>query len=221
MMDSKCHNPFAEFLTLMRRRLSCKRLQTHWFVIAYEHPSNSQLPANEMGYEVTEMTAKDNDQIDELTEVDEWNIPKSETLETLEKGWRYYIAKHKGRIAASQTIVLNDKFEDPYFKREFKMAPDEAFLWRGFTVKAFRGKGIFSFFMSQYLADIALKYGKTKILTFVHTANKTMLKTALGFGMYRVGRVGFLEVFGLRFHYLWGRRAFKETKKRFFIQNVG
>ena len=42
----------------------------------------------------------------------------------------------------------------------------------------------------------------------------------LGFGMFRVGRVGFLEVFGLRFHYLWGHSAFEETKRRFFIQNV-
>jgi hypothetical protein len=48
-----------------------------------------------------------------------------------------------------------------------------------------------------------------------------MLHTLRQVGRSVVGRAGFFEILGTRFHYLWGGEAFKETGRRFLIQNIG
>jgi GNAT superfamily N-acetyltransferase len=179
------------------------------------------MPICEVELEFKEITAVDNDEIDELTRVDEWHTSKSFTLKRLEEGEHIYIAKHKGRIVAAQSIVTRDNFQDVVFRREFKIAPNEAYCWRAFCVPAFRGRGIFPALGRYYLPDMAFKYGRNNIFTIILTTNKSSLRTASKFGWVKVGRAGFVEIFGIRFDYLWGREAFKETRERFSIQNMG
>ncbi len=171
--------------------------------------------------EFREITAGDNDAIDELTAVDEWQTSRSFTVEKLEGGEHIYIAKHKGRIVAAWSIVTKDKFDDPFLGREFKVAPNEAYCWRAFTVPGARGSGIFPIFGRYCLTDMALRYGRNNALTTILTTNRSSLRTAPKFGWVKVGRAGFFEIFGIRFHYLWGREAFKETRRHFVIQNIG
>jgi len=51
--------------------------------------------------------------------------------------------------------------------------------------------------------------------------NEAMLHTLRQVGRSVVGRAGFFEILGTRFHYLWGGEAFKETGRRFLIKNIG
>lgn len=236
MINSQDSNPFiyfvkgaitvlrtegpAKFMKRIRDRLFLKPLQSHNFVYGNKYCADYPVPICEVELEFREITAVDNDEIDALTAIDEWKIRKSVTLRKLKEGHHVYIAKHKGRIVASQSVVTRDNFQDPVFRREFKMAPNEAYYWRLFCVPAFRGRGIIPAFGRYYLTDMALKYGRSNGLTLIMTSNKSSQRAALKFGWVRVGRAGFIEIFGIRFHYLWGREAFKETRRRFFIQNM-
>jgi GNAT superfamily N-acetyltransferase len=237
MIDSEHHNPFiylvkraitvlrtegpAKFMKRIRDRLFLKPLQSHSFVYGNKYCADYPVPICEVELEFREITAVDNDEIDELTQVDEWHTSKSFTLKKLEEGEHIYIAKHKGRIVASHSVVKKDKFEDIVFRREFKMAPNEAYYWRGFCVPAFRGHGILPALGRYLLTDMALKYGRSDGLAFVMTTNKSSQRAVSKYGWVKVGRAGFIEIFGIRFHYLWGREAFKENRRRFLIQNMG
>ena len=195
--------------------------QKHCFIYGKKYCAELGVPSREVEMEFREITAADSDAIDELTAVDEWHISKSFTLKKLEEGEHIYIAKHQGQIVASQSIVTRDKFHDPFLDREFTIAHDEAYLWRAFCVPAFRGRGIFPALEGYYLADMALKYGRTNTLATILTTNKSSQRIAEKAGRVKVARAGFVELFGIRFHYLWGKEAFKETKRRFLIQTWG
>jgi hypothetical protein len=211
------------FVGLRRRiknRLNYKSLQSHNYVVRYESRSSDPLPAPEIELEIRQITASDNPEIDELTDLDEWKIPKRITLKKLEEGWLCYIAKHKGRIVGINWVVL-ESFDELYFRRQFNLSPNETYHLRGWCIKPFRGKGVMPFLLRHNCDETALKYGKTIAYGYVVTSNKPMHRSLAKSGWLRVGRVGFIEVFGIRFHYLWGRHAFKETKRRLFIQDLG
>jgi hypothetical protein len=234
MIDSQTPNPFIHLVKgaiirtdgltkLVKRvkdRLFLKPLQSHCFILSNKYRAELPLPICADELEFREITAADKDEIDELTAVDAWHTSKSFTLRKLKEGEHIYIAKHKGRIVASQSIIAKGKFEDPLLRREFKMAPNEAYCWRAFCVPAFRGRGIFPALERYYMTDMALKYGRNNLLTGIATTNKSSLRTASKSGRVKVGRAGFFEIFGIRFHYLWGREAFKETRRRFFIHDM-
>jgi GNAT superfamily N-acetyltransferase len=218
---SRTNGP-VELIKRIKGRLYLKPLQSHFYVFGHNGDLGTPLPISEIELEMKEITVVDIEEIEELTEIDEWKTSKSFTLKKLDEGWHVYIAKHKGRIVASQTVVISDKFEDHTFKREFKVASNEAYYWRSFCVPAFRGRGIFPFLAQYCLTDVARKYGRGNGLIMVRPTNKAMRRTLSKYGFRkRVGSAGFIEIFGIRFHYLWGREAFKETRRRFFIQNLG
>jgi RimJ/RimL family protein N-acetyltransferase len=203
---------------LVRRIMDC--LQSHRLVYGNKNCAELLMPICEVELEFKEITAADGDEIDELTAADEWHIPKSFTLRRLEEGEHIYIAKHKGRIVASVSIVTKDKFRDPFSIREFNIAPNEAYYWRGFCVPAFRGRGIVPVILTYSMKEMALKYGRNNALALILTANKSSLRMLSKIGFVKVGRGGFFEIFGFSFHYLWGREAFKETRQRFLIQKT-
>jgi GNAT superfamily N-acetyltransferase len=216
---SRTHGP-ANFLKRIKNRLLLKPLQSHWVVLSNKYRADVSPPMGEVEYEFKEITAVDNDEIDELTAVDEWKVPKSVTLRKLKQGHHVYIAKYKGGIVASQTVIMRDRFQDPLLMREFKMGSSEAFYLRAFVIPEFRGRRIFQPFGRYYLRDAAESYGRGNGLTLISPNNVPSLRAAAKLGWSRIGRTGFFEIFGIRFHYLWGREAFKETRRRFFIQNV-
>jgi hypothetical protein len=117
---------------------------------------------------------------------------------------------------------MRDRFQDPVLMREFRMASNEAFHLRAFCVPEFRGRGIFPVLVKYCLRDSAVNYGIINGLALVKIDNRNMLRSVIPKveRVSRVGRAGFIEIFGFRFHYLLGREAFKETRKRFFIQNM-
>jgi hypothetical protein len=192
-------------------------LESHQFVYGstcVEFPT----PICEIELEFKEITTVDGDEIDQLTAIDEWAISKSVTLKKLEEGEHIYVAKHKGQIVGTVSVITKEKFEDPVLGREFKLARDEAYCWRAFCVPGLRGRGIIQALEKYYRADLALKYGRKNTLVIIRTSNKSSQRLSAKSGRVKVGRAGFVGIFGIQFHYLWGREAFKETKQRFLIQ---
>ncbi len=216
-------NTLAEFVKRVLDHLRQKPLQSHWIVLNYKYRAEL-LPKGDVEYEFKEVKATDHEEIHELTAVDVWKVPESVTLRKLRQGHHLYIAKHQGRIVASHTIIMRDRFQDPGLMRELKMASNEGYHMRAFCVPEFRGRGIFPVLVNYCLRDTGVNYGATNHFALVRIDNRNMLRSVVpkleGVGVSRVGRAGFIEIFGYRFHYLWGREAFKETRRRFFIQNM-
>ncbi len=211
----------ASLVRRIKDRLFRKPLQNHSLVYGNKYCADYVAPICEVDFEFKELTTDDTDEIDEFTKVDEWHTSRSSILKRLEEGEHIHIAKHKGRIVVSHSAVTKDEFEDVVLRREFKLAPNEAYYWGAFCVPALRGRGILSAFGRYSLTEMALKYGRTNGLLFIMTRNKSSQRAVSKFGWVKVGRAGFIEIFGIRFHYLWGREAFKNTRRRFFVQNIG
>ena len=168
--------------------------------------------------DIKRVLLNDEKEIDELTEVDPWKVPKSFTLDKLREGWLCFVAKKDGRIVASTWAIVNHSFKDEFMNRYFILGSNEAFYWRGFCVPDSGLRGIYPWFSSNIRERIGNEYGKTRHLSFVRTTNVTIQRALTMIGCKVVGRAGFVDVFGVRFHYLWGHDAFKETRKRTFIQ---
>jgi len=193
-------------------------VQSHLYVIGHNILPDNSMPVIETDLEIRQITISDNDDIDEMTEIDEWQIPKSATLKMFEEGQLCYIAKHQNHIVACQWVVITKEFEEYYLRRELRLSPNEAYNWRGFTVPTFRGKGILPLLVGYEESDIARRFGKTFILGWVRTDNQSMLRALSKLGWTRIGGMGFFQILGIRFHYLWGRHAFERTRPRFKIQ---
>lgn len=163
------------------------------------------------------ITEGDESEIDELTAIDEWNTSKQASIGKLREGWLGYVAKRKDRIIASGWAFGGDRFEDSFLKREFRLAEDEVYLWRGFCVPAYRGRGVIPCLASHMIDNISMSLGKSRYLCLVRTTNKPMIETLTRIGWKIVGGCGYLQIFGIRFHYLIGNNAFKGTRKRFFM----
>jgi GNAT superfamily N-acetyltransferase len=211
---------FVEFVRRIKDHVYRKPHQLHSYIMVYKNGSGASAPVPKIELEIKEITAFDIDEIDELTDSDEWKISKQVTLKHLEEGWHCYIAKQKGQIVAINWIILLESFEEFYFKRQFNLSPNEAYHFRGWSIPQFRGKGVMPFLLRNNCDETALKYGKTRTYGWVNVYNYSQLRCLAKAGWTRAGRAGFIEIFGIRFHYLWGREAFKETKKRFLIQNL-
>lgn len=168
--------------------------------------------------EFRQLTAADIEEIDELTEIDIFKIAKSVNLEKLQDGWLCYVAKYQGRIVANGWKKTGPEFYEPDFGRSFTLADDEVYSWRAFCVPAFRGKGVLPWLNNRMVNHLALTAGFKNHVGYVDLNNSASRRTFVAMGWSVVGRLGFIEIFGFRLHYLWGHRAFSATKKRFFIQ---
>jgi hypothetical protein len=168
--------------------------------------------------EFKQLTATDIEEINELTDIDPWNISKSVTLEKIQDGWLCYVVKYRGQIVANGWTKAGPEIYEPHLRRSFTLADNEAYDWRGFCVPAFRGKFVLPWLNNRVVNHLALTAGVIRHVGFVRINNPAMWRTFVAMGWSVVGRVGFIEIFGVRLHYILGRRALSKTKKRFFIQ---
>ena len=169
-------------------------------------------------FELKQVTITDIDDIDELMEKDPWGIAKSSTLRMLQDGCLCYVVKYKDQIVASIWKKMGPVYYDYYFNRSFNLTDEEAYEGRAFCVQNFKGKGVIPWLMNKVNSELAIISGIKRHTGWVALRNEPMLSTIAQIGYSVVGRLGFIDIFGVRLHYLWGRKAFSATKKRCFIQ---
>ncbi|HEY1799801.1 MAG TPA: GNAT family N-acetyltransferase [Terriglobales bacterium] len=160
----------------------------------------------------------DEAEIDELTEIDPWKFPKALTVKQLSQGCMCFVAKRENKIVACICAWPTQSYYDDFLKNEYLLGYSEAYFWRAFCIPSFRGIGILPQIMLYAVETVESKYNKTTQISWVRVTNKAMQQTLTRMGWKAAGRGGFVELFGLRLNYLWGREAFKETKRRFFFQ---
>lgn len=210
----------ANLVKRIKDRVYRKPQQSHCYVVIYNSGMGAPAPVPRIPLEIKEVTGADDDEINQIVELDEWKMSKSSCLRNLKEGSVCYIAKHEGRVIGCNWVVLASS-EEPVFRRQFTLSPNETYHRMGWCIPAFRGKGVIPFLLRDSCDKTARRYGKAIAYGFVRANNRSMHRGLTKAGWTRVGRAGFIEIFGIRFQYLWGREAFKETRRRFFIQNMG
>jgi hypothetical protein len=156
-------------------------------------------------------------EIDELAAIDPWGHSRKGIIEKLQEGWCCYVAKSGSRIVASSWTKAGPDFYEPLFQRWFTLAGDEVYSWREFCVPDWRGRGVCPMLTKWIINHLATK-GIKKHIGYIEVDNVGQIHTVMQMGSSVVGRLGFIEIFGVRLHYVWGQRAFSATKKRFFIR---
>lgn len=201
-------------------RLRRKPLHPCGFILSLPVDHLVRMPTPAIEVEVDEIKASDEDALEALTRVDEWRTPKTHLLNRLQGGHRFYAVKHQGQIIGG--VWLQDtEFSSDYLQRKFQLAKDEIYLYNAFVTPAFRGKGIIPYLVAKCAHDVkANSLHVTRLVALIYVTNKASLRVAAKIGARRVGRVGFLEILGIRLHYILGRDALPATRRRFFFERI-
>lgn len=200
------------------RQIKRKPSVTHLYVFGIQNCNSARVVPPKCQTAIREININDITLIDELTEVDEWKIAKSVTLNSLQNEWRCFVGMVQGRIVGCVWTFLGANFDDLYLKRRFYLNPNEAYFYRCFCTPEFRGNGILPFLWGSTCRDILPGMGKTAALAITRAKNKPMIRGYAKMGWSLVGRIGIIELAGVRLNYLWGKNAFElnKNKKIFF-----
>ncbi|BDV43036.1 hypothetical protein GURASL_19590 [Geotalea uraniireducens] len=205
------------FLWRLLEKGGLKPARTHLYVLESGRGPQDLPQAGAEDVQILKVSLNDHDYIDEITSIDEWKIPRSVTIKDLEDGQQCYIARCNDRIVACGWAIVKNSFWDSHCKREFVLADNEAYIWRGFTVPEFRGQGIIAQLVHYMEYDLFTHCNKESVITLVRTSNAAVLRSFEKSQWRKTGRAGFWEIGGLRLHYLQGKNAFKATTRRRFV----
>jgi ribosomal protein S18 acetylase RimI-like enzyme len=161
----------------------------------------------------------DDEDLETLASVDPWNTPKHALTGDLRKGWMCFVEKTEGRIAASAWAIVGPSFVDECLGRQFALGAEEAYHLRGFRVPEFRDVHILPQLLRDIVSYLRETANKTRHLMLVRHDNAAA-RVFRKLGYKTVGEVGLLQLFCFRFHYLRGRGAFAQTRRRFQIEIV-
>ncbi len=201
-------------------RLLSKPLFVHVYVLALNYEDMKSLPPPPIELEIREVTEKDDGEVEALAGFRFYGQSKSEVLQYLEAGQRCWVAKHEDQVICCSWRATGH-YRDYYFKRRFDLADNEEYLLGGWTSPAFRGMGIFPHVIAAAWHERSKSHPDWRAITFIRPNNRASLQTAHKMGLSVVGRVGFIEVFGIRFHFLLGRDVLPKTSNRVFFRILG
>jgi GNAT superfamily N-acetyltransferase len=161
----------------------------------------------------------DEGEIDQLTALDPWGgQSRKRIVEKIHDGWCCYVAKSGSRVVAFSWINVGPKIYEDFFQRWFSLADGEVYAGGAFCVPDWRGRGLSPMLTKWIINHLAVTKGVTKYIGWVKDDNVGQIHTLMQMGYREVGRIGFIEMFGIRLHYVWGPKAFSLIKRLFFIQ---
>jgi GNAT superfamily N-acetyltransferase len=177
-----------------------------------------RVPMPAVDVEIHQIKATDDNDLEMLVKFGKYGSSKALLLRRFAEGQRCYVAKSEGRIVSGNWVFEKEWKQDD-LGRQFKLADNELYYDGAFTLPEFRGKGIMPYLKTQSISDMKThSQHKTRALAFILVSNKASLRSTAKVGFERVGRVGWIEILGIRVHYLLGRNVLPETTQRFFIE---
>jgi len=201
-------------------RLKRKPRHVRFYILMLRLDRPVRVPPPTVEIEIEEVKITDEDTLAALAQVDEWKTPEAHLRDRLQSGQRCYVARYQGQIVAGRWF-LEGEFDSSLLGRWFQMATNEIYGYNTFTIPAFRGKGINPYLTAESVRRMcAHNPHKTLLVVLISVTNRASLRSAAKVGFKRVGLAGFVEVFGVRFHYLLGRGVLPATRKRFYVERM-
>ncbi len=167
--------------------------------------------------EVRELTESDTAAVQQVADFRFYGRSVVDIQHYLANGQRCWAGKYKDQVVTCFWVQTRG-FYDPYLKRRIELDGGEEYDLGAFTLPEFRGKGIIPYVYAESSVMRTRANPNGRIYAIIRVTNKSSLEAAHKVGYAIVGRIGFYEVFGIRFHYLLGRDAFPKTTRRIFLQ---
>jgi ribosomal protein S18 acetylase RimI-like enzyme len=107
---------------------------------------------------------------------------------------------HDGAVAHAAWAGIGT-FKAHWCDRRFRLQPGEAYIYGAYTVPEFRGLRIHPASAIERLRQMRQR-GIRRVYWFVDPSNHAAQQLPIRLGAARVGTAGYIEVAGIRLHYL-------------------
>jgi ribosomal protein S18 acetylase RimI-like enzyme len=186
-------------------------------VLKLDYKDIAKLPPPTIDLQIREVTETDDSDTETLAKFGFHGDSMVKILQYLADGQRCYTTKYKGQVISCYWHIVGD-FYDYFLKRRFYLTDTEEYILGAFTLAEFRGKGILPYLIEESSRERVRNCPNLRAIAFVRVNNKASLRSFHKLGFKIIGRVGFVEILGIRFHFLLGRDALRKTTKRIFLQ---
>jgi GNAT superfamily N-acetyltransferase len=116
-----------------------------------------------------------------------------------------YLARLNGRIVGYLWVCYGDRVTE-YGRTLFRMALNEIYYHNVYVVPEQRGQNICPYLTAIAGAELAREMGKTEAVLFIRWNNYSSLNASRKMGAMKVGRIGYLRLFGRKLHFLFRHR---------------
>jgi len=186
-------------------------------VLKLDYKDIARLEPPPIDLEIGEVTETDESDTQAMAGFRFYGHSKGDILQYLAEGQRCYVARHKGQVISCYWRITGDYY-DYCLKRRLYLADNEEYLLGYFTLAEFRGQGIGPYLIMASSRERARHFPDLCAVVFVRVNNQASLLSSHKLGFHIIGRIGFVEIFGIRFHFLSGRAALPKTTRRIFLQ---
>ena len=166
--------------------------------------------------EVGKVNQSDMDTLATLAKFAFYGHSAEEIARYLAEGQECYVAINKNQVISCYWRIAG-YYYDHYLKRGLVLAENEEYVFGAFTEKEFRGLSIFPLLLAKSSSERRSKNFDLRAFSFIRTNNKASQLSFSKLGFEKVGHIGFIDILGIRFNYLLGKRALPKTHKRTFI----
>lgn len=176
----------------------------HWmycYLLSYSLDSGAALPQAQVDFQLESLSPDDPGALRELVQI--YRVPAEEQkiLDRLENDELCFLAKVDGRIVGYVWIRHTGTVKE-YNETLFTLAPDEVYYHDAYVLPEMRAKNIYTTMKALTGQIMAQRYGKRRAISFVRYDNHSSLGASRKLGAQRVGRIGYLKLFGKRHRYL-------------------
>lgn len=161
-----------------------------------------------------EVTSADTADIEALGKEDIGGADAAQIAAKLGEGWRCFVASTDDRIVASTWIKSGPELYEPFMRHRIRLRNHEVYHWKSYCSPRARGFGIYPMLMLHVIDRLAEESGVSCHYGWVARTNNVQIRTLKTLGFRVVGRVGFVEILGLRMMYLFGKGTFSGTRAR-------
>jgi hypothetical protein len=210
------------FLGLSRRifnRLIHRPVFINLYIFELEYKKMVDVPSPAQDIEVSKLKGSDKDFITTLASFGFYGRSAEEIGRYLAEGQDCYVAIHKNQVISCYWRMAG-YYYDHFLRRGLILGDDEEYIYGAFTAKEFRGLNIYPLLLSKSSGARSSENPNMRAFSFIRTNNQSSQHSFTKLGFMKVGRIGFIDILGLRLNYLLGKRALPYTQKRTFINVI-
>jgi RimJ/RimL family protein N-acetyltransferase len=126
------------------------------------------------------------------------------------------VGVHDGIVAHAAWAGIGT-FKAHWFDRQFRLQPGDAYLYGAYTVPEYRGLRIHPASALERLR-LVREHGVRRVYWFVDPANHAARQLPVRLGAARIGTAGYIEVAGVRLHYLTDVGHLTRSNRRLMLE---
>jgi RimJ/RimL family protein N-acetyltransferase len=129
-----------------------------------------------------------------------------------------WVARVAGEVIYQMWVSIGSTYSYT-LDRHFPLAPTDTVEFGAYTVPAYRGQSIHSAVVSQVLVRLRER-GMKRIIALMEADNQIALRMPRKLGLATVGFAAFIEIAGVRFHFMRDRGALPLVRPRHYWVRV-